>query len=90
MAKFLGKTISFGAKLKDGPHTMRFEFDGRITYPHWDPTLGPAVGAWTIAEDQLCMINIRRRCFVSMVNGDRIELFDQDGVMQIDAVAPPQ
>jgi hypothetical protein len=24
-----------------------------------------------------CMINVRRRCFVAMVNGDRIELFDQ-------------
>jgi len=69
---------------------MRFELDGRITYPHWDPNLGPAVGKWTIAEDQLCMINVRRRCFVAMVNGDRIELFDQYGVMQIDAVAAPQ
>jgi hypothetical protein len=27
---------------------------------------------------------------VAMVNGDRIELFDQYGVMQIDAVAKPQ
>jgi hypothetical protein len=71
MAKFLGNTISFGAKLKDGRYSMRFELDGRITYLHWDPSLGPAVGTWTIAEDQLCMINVRRRCFVPMVNGDR-------------------
>jgi hypothetical protein len=90
MAKFLGRTISFGAKLKDGPYSMRFELDGRITYLQWDPSLGPAVGTWTIAEDQLCLINVRRRCFVSMVNGDRIELFGQHGVLQIDAVASPQ
>lgn len=33
-AKFQGKTIGFGTKLKDGPFTMRFEPDGRMTYPH--------------------------------------------------------
>jgi CubicO group peptidase (beta-lactamase class C family) len=89
-AKLLGRTISFGARLKDGPYTMRFELDGRITYPHWDPSLGPATGTWTVAENQLCLINVRRRCFVPVVDGDRIELFDQYGVMQIDAVAVPQ
>jgi CubicO group peptidase (beta-lactamase class C family) len=89
-ATFLGKTISFGATLKGGPYTMRFEPDGRITYLHWDPSLGPANGTWAVAEDRLCMINVRRRCFVPMVSGDRIELFDRYGVMQIDAVAVPQ
>ena len=46
--------------------------------------------ASTIAEDQLYVIYVGRRCFVPIVNGDRIELFDQHGVMQIDAVASPQ
>jgi CubicO group peptidase (beta-lactamase class C family) len=89
-AKFLGKTISFGTKLKDGPCTLRFEPDGRITYLHWDPALGPANGTWTVAEDQLCIIDVRRRCFAPVVSGARIELFDRYGVMQIDAVALPQ
>ncbi|MDU6750605.1 MAG: serine hydrolase, partial [Bradyrhizobium sp.] len=46
-ATFKGKTISFGAKLRNGPFTMRFEPDGRMTYPHWDESLGPATGTWT-------------------------------------------
>jgi CubicO group peptidase (beta-lactamase class C family) len=88
-AKFQGKTISFGAKLKEGPWTIRFEPDGQISYLHWNPVLGPANGTWTVAEDQLCMTGERRRCFVPVLNGDRIELFDRYGVMQIDAVALP-
>jgi CubicO group peptidase (beta-lactamase class C family) len=89
-AIFRGKTISFGAKLKEGPWTIRFEPDGQISYLHWNPVLGPAGGTWTVAEDRLCMTGERRRCFAAVVNGDRIELFDRYGVMQIDAVALPQ
>jgi CubicO group peptidase (beta-lactamase class C family) len=89
-AKFQGKTISFGTKLKDGPCTVRFEPDGRITYLHWDEALGPATGTWTVAEDKLCIIGVQRRCYIPISDGDRIELFDQYGVMQIDAVVLPQ
>ena len=87
---FEGRTISFGAKLKDGPCTVRFEPDGGMTYLHWDPAIGPAFGRWTVADDRLCIDSVRRRCFSPVVNGDRIELFDRYGVMQIDAVALPQ
>jgi len=89
-ARFMGRTISFGATLKEGPFTMRFETDGRISYPHWDEALGPATGTWTVAEDQLCIVGLRHRCYVPVLNGDRVKLFDQLGVMQIDAVALPQ
>jgi hypothetical protein len=51
------------------------------TFLHWDPTPGPATATATVAESQLCIINVRRRA---------IELFDRYGVMQIDAVALPQ
>ena len=99
-AKFQGRTISFGAALKDGPFTMRFEPDGRVSYPHWDEAagpangafsvLGPASGTWTVVQDKLCIINTRRRCYVPVLNGDRVELFGQLGVMQFDAVMLPQ
>jgi hypothetical protein len=39
---------------------------------------------------RLCITSVQRRCFIAVLNGDRIALFDQPGVMQIDAVAPPQ
>lgn len=91
-AKFQGKTISFGTKLRDGPFTMRFEPDGRMTYPHWTEALGPAAGTWTVAEDKLCIVIsiTRRRCYSPVLNGEQIELFDQLGVMQIAGVARPQ
>jgi CubicO group peptidase (beta-lactamase class C family) len=89
-AKIQGKTISFGARLKQGPWTMRFEPGGRIAYLQWDPMLGPASGTWTIAEDQLCITAVGRRCYIPMLSGDRIKLFDRYGVMQIDAVMQPQ
>ena len=91
-ATFQGKTISFGARLKEGPYTLRFEPDGRLTSPHWDPALGSPseTEAWTVAEERLCIIGVRRRCYIPVVNGERIELFDRYGVMQIDAVALPQ
>jgi len=94
-----GRTIGFGAGLTE-PFTMRFEPDGRILYPHWDEAagpangaftaLGPATGTWAVAEDKLCIITTRRRCYFPVLNGDRVELYDQFGVMQIDAVALPQ
>ena len=85
-----GKTISFGAKMKPGPWTMRFEPGGQIAYLQWDEVLGPATGTWTVTEDGLCIINNRRRCYIPVLDGDRIKLFDRNGVMQIDAVMQPQ
>src|SRR6201996_2260102 len=51
-ARFQGKTISFGPKLRNGPLAMRFESDGRMTYPHWDESFGPAAGTWTATGDK--------------------------------------
>jgi CubicO group peptidase (beta-lactamase class C family) len=87
-ARLRGKTLSFGAKAAKGPFTVRFEPDGQLTYLHWN--LGPETGIWAVAEDLLCMITDRRRCYMPVLNGERIELFDRYGVMQIDAVALPQ
>ena len=90
LAKFQGRTISFGAGLKDGPFTMRFETDGRISYPHWNEALGPTTGTWTVAEDKLCVVGVQHRCYFPLLNGDRVELFDKLGVMQIEAVMLPR
>ncbi|MCC8982778.1 serine hydrolase domain-containing protein [Bradyrhizobium acaciae] len=91
-AKFQSKTISFGNKLRDGPRTMRFEPDGRVTYTHRDEALGPTAGTWTVMEDKLCILILgaRRSCYIPVLNGEQIELFDQLGVMQIAGVAQPQ
>ncbi len=87
---FLGRTITYGARLKEGPCTLRFEPDDQITYLHWGPRCGPSPGRWMVAEDQFCIEGVERRCFIPVVNGNRIELFDRYGAMQIDAVAIPR
>ena len=78
---FQGRTITKGTKLKTGPRTLRFEPDGQITYLHLDPRRGPATGKWAVSRGMLCIDSVERRCFASVVNGNRIELFDLYGVM---------
>ncbi|MEW6645442.1 MAG: serine hydrolase [Pseudomonadota bacterium] len=87
---FQGRTMTFAAKLPDGPCTMRFEPDGQLTHLHWAPRCGSSSGTWQVTKDQVCINGIARHCFSPVVNGSRIELFDRYGVMQIDAVAVPQ
>jgi CubicO group peptidase (beta-lactamase class C family) len=89
-ARFEGKTLSFGATLKDGPLVMRFEGDGHLTYLHWNDAFGPHTGTWMVTNDRLCIRHDETRCYVATFDGDRVKLFDRYGVMQIDAVAPPQ
>jgi CubicO group peptidase (beta-lactamase class C family) len=89
-ARLQGKTLSFGAKAKEGPFTLRFEPDGRLTYLHWNRVLGPEVGTWTVEGEQLCLLRAQSRCYIPVFNGERIELFDEYGVMQIDAIALSQ
>jgi hypothetical protein len=43
-----------------------------------------------VTGDQLCLLRFERRCYSPVLNGDRVELFDRYGVMQIDAVEEPQ
>ncbi len=81
-----GKTLSFGAKLKDGPLVLRFEGDGRLSYPHWNDRFGPQIGKWIVTDDKLCLRRDELRCYTAVFDGDRIQLFDRHGVMQIDAV----
>ena len=71
---------------------MRFEPDGRMTYPHWDESFGPAAGTWTVAEDKLCILTLaaKRRCYIPVLNREQVELFDQLGAMQIVGVVLPQ
>jgi hypothetical protein len=89
-ARLRGKILSFGAKASVGPLTLRLEPDGQLTYLHWNRAFGPETGTWKVEGDQLCFLRDQRRCYTPVVNGERIALFDQYGVMQIDAVAMSQ
>jgi CubicO group peptidase (beta-lactamase class C family) len=85
-AKLRGKTLSFGAKLKDGPLVLRFEADGRLSYPHWNDSFGPQIGKWIVTDEKLCLRRDELRCYTAVFDGDQVKLFDRHGIMQIDAV----
>jgi len=89
-ARLAGTTLSFGAKSKEGPWTLRFEPDGRLTYLQWNRLMGPPVGTWTVEGEQLCLLRTVSRCYIPVWADQRVSLFDHRGVMQIDAVALPQ
>jgi hypothetical protein len=82
-----GKTLSFGARVTAGPLTLRLEPDGQLTYVHWNPAFGPETGTWKVEDDQLCFLRDQHRCYIPVMDGEHIKLFDHYGVMQIDAVA---
>lgn len=91
MARLEGKTLSFGTKSREGPFTLRFEPGGGLTYLKWNrAAFGPPVGTWTVEGEQLCLLRAVNRCYWPVWAEQRVRLFDQYGVMQIDAVALPQ
>jgi len=89
-ATLQGKTLSFGAKASAGPLALRLEPDGQLTYLHWNASFGPETGTWKVEDEQLCFLRDRRRCYIPVVSGERIELFDRYGVMQIDGTVLSQ
>jgi hypothetical protein len=88
-ARMQGKTLSFGARSKEGPFTLRFEPEGRLTPLQWNRVLGPPEGTWTVEGEQLCLLRAVSRCYVPVWADQRVRLFDQYGVMQIDAAILP-
>ena len=89
-ARLEGKTLSFGGRSKEGPFTLRFEPDGRLTYLQWNRVFGPPVGTWTVEGEQLCLLRAVSRCYLPVWADAGVRLFDHYGVMQIDAAVLPQ
>lgn len=84
------KTFSFGAKAKGGPFEIRLEPEGGLTYLRWDRSLGPETGTWTVEGEQLCLLRAVSRCYLPVLSGESMQLFDEYGVMQLDATARTQ
>jgi CubicO group peptidase (beta-lactamase class C family) len=89
-ARLQGKTLSFGAALKDGPLAIRLDGDGHLSYPHWSDKFGPETGTWVVVDNRLCLRRYQLRCFTAVFDGDRVQLFDRYGVMQLDTVSAAQ
>jgi len=85
-----GKTFSFGAKAKGGPFEIRLEPEGGLTYLRWSRSLGPEVGIWTVEGEQLCLLRAVSRCYLPVLSGESMKLFDEYGVMQLDAIVRTQ
>lgn len=84
-----GKTLLYGETAKPGPYRIRLNTDGSAAVLRGSEPTEIDTGAWSIREDRLCRdwkkIQPRQLCFSATSDGSRIQLFDQMGLMLIDA-----
>jgi hypothetical protein len=80
-----GRTISFGARMSGGPYTLRFEPAGALTQLHGPANATAGIKAWQVSGDELCMTVPSFHCYHVLLRNDRLELFNMQGVLGIDA-----
>ena len=83
--KLRGRTMSFGAALPNGPYALRFEPDGSLTQLHGPANARAGIKAWQVTGDELCMTVPSFHCYHTVLQGERIELFNMLGVLAVDA-----
>jgi hypothetical protein len=84
-----GKTLLYGDAAMHGPYRIRLNRDGSaVVLRGREPTELDA-GFWQVQGDQFCRdwnkIEPRHMCFAVVVDGSNIQLFDDKGLMWIDA-----
>lgn len=84
-----GKTLLYGDAAMHGPFRVRLNTDGSAAVLRGNEPVELDTGSWSIREDRLCRdwkkIEPRQLCFAAAGDGSRIQLFDQMGLMYIDA-----
>jgi CubicO group peptidase (beta-lactamase class C family) len=84
-----GKTLHYGETAREGPYRIRLNTDGNAVVFRRPEQVQLDTGSWSVNEDQFCrewkMIEPRRMCFAVASDGSKIQLFDDMGLMFIDA-----
>lgn len=84
-----GKTLLYGNAAMHGPYRIRLNTDGSAAVLRGNEPIELDTGSWSIREDRLCRdwkkIEPRQLCLATASDGSRIQLFDQLGLMFIDA-----
>jgi hypothetical protein len=84
-----GKTLHYGETAREGPYRIRLNTDGSAVVFRRPEQVQLDTGSWNVNEDQFCRewktIEPRRMCFAVASDGSKIQLFDDMGLMFIDA-----
>jgi CubicO group peptidase (beta-lactamase class C family) len=84
-----GKTLLYGDAAMHGPYRIRLNRDGSAVVLRGREPAELDTGFWQVQGDQFCRdwnkIEPRHMCFAVVVDGLNIQLFDDKGLMWIDA-----
>jgi CubicO group peptidase (beta-lactamase class C family) len=84
-----GKTLLFGDTAMHGPYRIRLNADGSAVVLRGCHPTELDTGFWEVQGDQFCRkwnkIEPRHMCFAVVSHGSNIQLFDDKGLMFIDA-----
>jgi hypothetical protein len=84
-----GKTLLFGDGAMHGPYRVRLNRDGSAVALRGREPTELDTGFWQVQGDQICRdwnkIEPRHMCFAVASDGSNIQLFDDKGLMCIDA-----
>jgi CubicO group peptidase (beta-lactamase class C family) len=84
-----GKTLFYGETAPEGPYRIRLDPDGGAVVFRRPERIQLDTGSWRVNGDQFCRewktIEPRRMCFAAVSDGARIQLFDDMGLMFMDA-----
>ncbi len=90
-AKLQGQTFSIAAKAKDGQFVIRFDPDETLTRLHGPDRAAAGIREWQVTGDEICVTIPFYGCYHAVFEGERLELFNMLGVLEVDGVlqTPP-
>lgn len=84
-----GKTLRYGDGTRSGPYRIRLDNDGGATALRGPDRVQFDAGKWHVDGDRLCRdwqkTQPLHACWSAVDAGEHVELFDNDGLMYIDA-----
>jgi CubicO group peptidase (beta-lactamase class C family) len=84
-----GKTLVFAESASEGPYRIRLNIDGTAAAFKGREPVQYDTGSWHLDGDRFCRewekTRPQRLCLRAVADGDRVQLFDDDGLMFINA-----
>lgn len=84
-----GKTLIVGEDTLEGPYHIRLNADGNAAALKGREPVQYDSGTWSVEGDRFCRqwekTRPHRQCLTAVVDADHLELFDDNGLMFVDA-----
>jgi CubicO group peptidase (beta-lactamase class C family) len=82
-------TLQYGITAPEGPSLIRLRADGSASLARGRDERLIAEGSWKIEGSKLCSewttLHSKRECYAVVISGDKVDLFDADGIAVIEA-----